>query len=577
MFKGADVDGLDRIAQKIDQAVDFARTVLTILKMTVRALNAMSWTGWAKAFAIYLETVVIPWVQATMRALQSFSAVIKFASAMQKEVSGDAPRVAVPPTYQTPPLPPCGAENPPMLKQPDVVININVNGGGTGVQVSTPQLPGTIGVQPDRGGSTGTGGFRTMPDVAHLSPGSNTATGTGNGAASASGPHVSRPQPGGAVGGGVTGAGVTGPGVGSGSVGAGASGAGGAIATPPFVPGNGSLGGGSTGAGDGAAGGGAAGGGAAGGGAGFGAGTGGAGTAPGVTGSLGGSFSAGGHSGNVEVSRNADGTWSYEVGASGTVGTPKVSSTPIGSGGGSLDGADGPADSGGVLPSVDDGSGGNGAMLAAPLGLAGLAGLGAAALGNARGQAQPDGEETEEERSPSSFPGTGGYPGLGGTGGLDIAPAAGAGSDWALGDPGDDAARTDIAEGGALGAALDPEATPGTGVGHALTSGSDTGRYTAWVGTDGAYGFVGENVTYDTPYGQVTIERIELSGSAAGDPASAAVVLGWWEQVLGGEQFAGHSSVSLPPGPFLTCSPGELQTRGAAAVGTASAVWPVAA
>src|SRR5690625_1836451 len=95
MFQGADVSGLDIVANKARQGADQARKTVVILRSVVRALQAMSWTGWAAAYARYLEVTVIPWVQATGEALERFAQILRAASSLQKAVSEDSPQVEI--------------------------------------------------------------------------------------------------------------------------------------------------------------------------------------------------------------------------------------------------------------------------------------------------------------------------------------------------------------------------------------------------------------------------------------------------------------------------------------------------
>src|SRR5690625_5527186 len=106
MFQGADVSGLDKMANKAQQGADQARKTVVILRAVVRALQAMSWTGWAAAYARYLEVTVIPWVQATGEALERFAQILRAASSLQKAVSEDSPQVAVPQIQYVPPTMP---------------------------------------------------------------------------------------------------------------------------------------------------------------------------------------------------------------------------------------------------------------------------------------------------------------------------------------------------------------------------------------------------------------------------------------------------------------------------------------
>ncbi len=90
-FQGADVDGLDTTASRMLQAAQACTTIATALAALATALEAMSWTGFAAAFAAYLRGVVIPWVKATGAALQAFGKLLELTSSDQKTASGDTP------------------------------------------------------------------------------------------------------------------------------------------------------------------------------------------------------------------------------------------------------------------------------------------------------------------------------------------------------------------------------------------------------------------------------------------------------------------------------------------------------
>lgn len=182
MFQGADVSGLDRMAQKAQEGADYAKKVAMALKILVRALKAMSWTGWAAAYVAYLQGTVIPWVEATGEALENFAKVLRTASALQKAVSGDSPQVSIPNVQYVPPqLPTSSAVNAPTLSRPDtgvrnqgmptisvgegavVVVPISIGGtasslGQTAAQGGGGQVTTPSGVTVSWGGGTGSTG-----------------------------------------------------------------------------------------------------------------------------------------------------------------------------------------------------------------------------------------------------------------------------------------------------------------------------------------------------------------------------------------------------------------------------------
>ena len=95
-FRGSDVDGLDRVVHKMTDAAEFADDVVTALKILATALDMMSWTGWAAAFARYLRAVVIPWVKTVAQYLRGFAKVLALISHKQKDTSSDHPTVHIP-------------------------------------------------------------------------------------------------------------------------------------------------------------------------------------------------------------------------------------------------------------------------------------------------------------------------------------------------------------------------------------------------------------------------------------------------------------------------------------------------
>src|SRR5690606_16062521 len=95
-FQGADVDGLDKTANRCMEGADFADTVAKALEMLVAALEAMSWTGFAAALAAYLKAVVIPWVKYIAQCLRLFGGLLQLASSKQKDASQDTPQISIP-------------------------------------------------------------------------------------------------------------------------------------------------------------------------------------------------------------------------------------------------------------------------------------------------------------------------------------------------------------------------------------------------------------------------------------------------------------------------------------------------
>lgn len=419
-FQGADVSALDRLAQRTQQGADYARKIAIALKLVVAALRAMSWTGFAAAYAAYLENVVIPWVERTGDALERFANVLRMASAAQKSVSEDSPQISIPASaYHSPGMPAVSAANPPRLCLPETTV-------GNGDMPTVAEGAGAVIIVPVSLGataSTGVGGAKGPPLNVTLPIGPATVWNGQQRPGSSTGTpgSVSTPGPIGGTSGGWSGGGAGGGSspVGGGSFGGGASGGSGSAGGSSFgggVSGSGAglgLGSGSLGGaggsgvglgGSGSAGGGSLGGGVSGSGAAFGSGSGslggagssGAGVGGGPLGS--GSSSGSGSGAGVPgggVSGGALGAGLGEPGRANPIasGNPSVNATPVSSGGalGSPQAATAPLH----VVAGDSGGGANPAFLAAPIGLAGLgtAALGALKAKDARAAAVEEGDD----------------------------------------------------------------------------------------------------------------------------------------------------------------------------------------
>lgn len=466
-FQGADVDGLDQTAQKMMQAAEACTAIAAALTALSAALKAMSWTGFAAAMAAYLDGVVIPWVKAVAAALQAFAKVLQLTSSTQKETSAGPVVVSTGNgNYQTPKLPTVSAANGPQVVTVQVTITNGQTGQSSGVTVTTPQLPGQVTPTPITSGGTGTQvgtGGNNLPNVVPTGGGLNTGV-TGG---SAGGAAVPTP-----IG--------TGSSVGSTSGGSGGSAGGSGGATGGMIP----SGGGS-----------------------------------GSSGGVGSGGSGSGWTGGLGISRRADGgidvTGSFKGSFGGDSGGSATPTTPV-QGHSSVDGN---TVRGQI---VDNGSGGpNTALLAAPLG---LAGLGAAALG-AKGAGSGSGSDS------GSASQTGGAAGPGGSGGpASTTPGSNAGTASA-----DDAgwrlvATSDAAGQVGMSIVRDTDAMP-----TPLDLGSTAGtapRIIGWLDGDGDYGFVGDDLTFTTAYGEVKIDRLTVQGNVAQDPAASAAIHSWWQQAL---------------------------------------------
>lgn len=363
-FQGADVDGLDTTASRMLQAAQACTTIATALAALATALEAMSWTGFAAAFAAYLRGVVIPWVKATGQALQAFGKLLELTSSDQKTTSGDTPVITTGNGgYTSPQMPRVSCGDGPQVAS----IVININGGqmgqGSGVQVDRPALPGSIpgSVVNPGGGSSDSGSGAPVPNAPTPTPIPTGSGSTGDGSGSVIGPGT-----------------VGGSPIPSGGVGASTGGAG-----PVSGGTSGGLGGGGTSGGGGA---------------------------------------SGGWSGNLGVSSRPDGGIDVEGSFRGTIGgDPTSTSTPVVSGQGHTS-----IDSGVTAGKTPGGAPGglNTGLLAAPLGLAGLGAalMGAKGAGAGGADSTTPGSTTPGTGSPTTPGGT--TPGSGATPG----PAAGNGS-----------------------------------------------------------------------------------------------------------------------------------------------------
>lgn len=164
-FRGSDVDGLDRVVNKMTDAAEFADDVVTALKALATALDCMSWTGWAAAFARYLRAVVIPWVKTVAQYLRGFAKVLALISQTQKDTSSDHPTVHIPASaFQPVVLPATSTANAPQLAAPESGVAPSAQGGGAagaGAQVVVPVSIGSVTVHVH--GAAGGGADTTAP------------------------------------------------------------------------------------------------------------------------------------------------------------------------------------------------------------------------------------------------------------------------------------------------------------------------------------------------------------------------------------------------------------------------------
>lgn len=190
-FLGADTDELREAGQKCLEGKESTDEVIMYLRILIAALYAASWfTGGASAaYANYLETQVVPWLQRISMALGLFAKVLlAHAEAQDRASAGELVDFGALPTYRTPPLPAQGIE-----RWEGSVLGTGPNGLPVG------------------GGAAG-GGHGTCPSVQPSIDGGHgvevPAAGTGE--------YGQGVSPGGAIGGG-SGAGLNGGGSGGGS------------------------------------------------------------------------------------------------------------------------------------------------------------------------------------------------------------------------------------------------------------------------------------------------------------------------------------------------------------------------
>lgn len=336
-FQGADVDGLDRTANKCLEGAEFADTVAKALEILVAALEAMSWTGFAAALAAYLKAVVIPWVKYIAKCLRIFGGLLQLASSKQKGASEDTPQVSIPATaWNPPPAPTATGIMPPVLASPQPAIQQTDPGTGAQTGGGTSVAPITTIGRTEPGATTGnvTGGG-SVTTTTGISPNGElwtrtTVTGGGSTAAPST----------------IGSSGVGGAGLSTGS-------SGGSAAVPAV---SGPIGhGGSIGS----------------------------------SGSIGsGGGSSGGSSGSVGGSSTGSGTEAATAGDPGVQSAPLASRAILGNSSGGI--GTGSIE---AVAAVADG-GLSAAFAAAPLGLAGVGGAALAAL---RAKGLHDGDDEEEE------------------------------------------------------------------------------------------------------------------------------------------------------------------------------------
>lgn len=164
-FLGADTDELREAGQKCQEGAETTDEVITYLRALVIALRAASFfTGGASAaYAQYLESTVIPWLQRISAALKLFANVLLSNAQAQDDVSaGESVDFGTLPTYVTPKLPSTDTCNyPPVVANTGgVAPATRVESGTTGAAVTTTTSATTGGVaQISPAATPGLGGF----------------------------------------------------------------------------------------------------------------------------------------------------------------------------------------------------------------------------------------------------------------------------------------------------------------------------------------------------------------------------------------------------------------------------------
>ena len=128
-YRGADVDGLDRLAQEFQQAAQVCDEVKAACEIIVAA--SFIFGPFGAAFVSYLKTVVIPWLTKISEALKLMAKVLSAHSHAQRDASSSATSL---PSYSTPPSLPAGnTANYPVLPPA-----AGTGSGGTGAPTPAP-------------------------------------------------------------------------------------------------------------------------------------------------------------------------------------------------------------------------------------------------------------------------------------------------------------------------------------------------------------------------------------------------------------------------------------------------------
>lgn len=107
-FLGADTDELREVGQQFQEGAETVDTIIKFVQALIAILRAASFFsgGASLAYAQYLETTVVPWLQKISMALKAFAQVLNINADAQDEVSnGGTVDYGSLPQYQTPALP----------------------------------------------------------------------------------------------------------------------------------------------------------------------------------------------------------------------------------------------------------------------------------------------------------------------------------------------------------------------------------------------------------------------------------------------------------------------------------------
>ncbi len=210
MFLGADTEELQEAGQKCQEGAETTGEVIQYLRALVIALKAASFfTGGASAaYAQYLETTVIPWLERIKQALDLFARVLLAHADAQNRVSaGESVDWGGLPTYRSPALPAGDTRD-----YPTIVA-------GTPAPVSATAGPQPTGAVPAGGGATGslTGIDAGVDTGAGADVGAGVGAGTGTVGGTPGG--AGAPVTAGTAGAGTGGAGTSSPTLGGGTPG----------------------------------------------------------------------------------------------------------------------------------------------------------------------------------------------------------------------------------------------------------------------------------------------------------------------------------------------------------------------